>query len=99
MFEKIRDKMREKIRKLDFVMTVHAEEEMENDGLSIFDIEGGILSGEIVERQKDTETGEWKYLIGGKTLDDDDIMIVAKIGPTEKLVIITLYLENYEIEN
>jgi hypothetical protein len=50
MFEKIRDKMREKIRSLEYVVTTHAEEEMENDSLTIFDIESGILTGEIVER-------------------------------------------------
>src|SRR5215213_7436978 len=99
MFEKIRNKMREKIRSLEYVMTVHAEEEMENDNLSIFDVESGILTGEIVERQKDIETGEWKYPVSGKTLDDEDIIVVAKISPTDKLVIITVYLEKYEIEN
>lgn len=68
MFEQIRDKMREKIRSLEYVMTIHAEEEMENDALSIFDVENAVLTGEIVERQKDIETGEWKYLLAGKTL-------------------------------
>lgn len=91
--------MREKIRSLDYVMTLHAEEEMESDDLNIFDIESGILTGGIVERQKDIVTGEWKYLVSGKTLDDSDIIIVVKISPTDKLVIITLYLEDYEIEN
>ena len=80
-------------------MTIHAEEEMENDNLSIFDVENGILKGEIVERQKDAETDEWKYLIAGKTLDEADIIIVTKISPTDKLVIVTVYLENYELEN
>ncbi len=99
MFAKIRDRMREKIRNLEYVMTIHAEEEMENDNLSIFDVENGILTGEIVERQKDTETDEWKYLIAGKTLDETNIIIVAKLSLTDKLVIITVYLENYELEN
>ncbi|HEX9961483.1 MAG TPA: DUF4258 domain-containing protein [Pyrinomonadaceae bacterium] len=91
--------MREQVRDLEYVMTIHAEEEMENDNLSIFDVENGILTGEIVERQKDLETGEWKYLFSGKTLDDEDIIVVAKISPTGKLVIITVYLEKYETEN
>ncbi len=99
MFEQICDKMREKIRSLEYVMTIHAEEEMENDALSIFDVENGILTGEIVERQKDRETGEWKYLIAGKTLDDARIVVVAKLSLTDKLVIITVYFENYEYEN
>ncbi|MDQ3801348.1 MAG: DUF4258 domain-containing protein [Acidobacteriota bacterium] len=99
MFEKVRNKMRERVRNLGYVMTVHAEEEMENDNLSIFDVENGILTGEIVERQKDIETGEWKYLISGKTLEDEDIIVAAKISRTDKLVIITVYLEKYEAEN
>jgi hypothetical protein len=99
MFAKTRDKMREKVRNLEYVMTIHAEEEMVNDDLSIFDVENGILTGEIVERQKDSETDEWKYLIAGKTFDDDDIIIVVKLSETDKLVIITVYLEDYELEN
>lgn len=98
MFEEIRNKMREKVRNLEYVMTIHAEEEMENDVLSIFDVENAILTGEILERQKDAITNEWKYLIGGKTLDDDDIIVVAKISLTEKLVIITVYREKFEYD-
>lgn len=37
--------MQEKIRARQYVMTLHAEEEMNDDGLSIFDIERGILTG------------------------------------------------------
>lgn len=98
MFEEIRNKMREKVRNLEYVMTIHAEEEMENDVLSIFDVENAILTGEILERQKDAITNEWKYLIGGKTLDDDDIIVVAKISLTDKLVIITVYREKFEYD-
>lgn len=99
MFEQIRDKMRERIRSLEYVMTIHAEEEMVNDNLSIFDVENAILSGEIVEQQKDRESDEWKYLVAGKTLDDAGIVVVAKLSLTNKLVIITIYLEDYEYEN
>lgn len=99
MFAKIRDKMREKVRHLEYVMTIHAEEEMENDNLSILDVENAILNGEIVERQRDSETDEWKYLVAGKTFDDAGLIIVAKLSVTDKLVIITVYLEDYEFEN
>ena len=50
--------MRENVRALRYVMTLHAEEEMNNDDLSIFDIEHALLTGQIIERQKDAETGE-----------------------------------------
>ncbi len=64
---------------------------MSDDELTIFDVERGILTGEIVERQKDIQTGEWKYLVKGKTVADDDIIVVGKISLTGKLVIITVY--------
>ena len=44
--------MREAIRTRNYIMTLHAEEEMADDDLSIFDIERIILTGRIVERQK-----------------------------------------------
>lgn len=99
MFEKIRDKMRELIRSLDYVMTIHGEEEMENDNLSILDVENAVLTGEINERQRDEHTAESKYLVVGKTLDDLYITVVAKLGSTGKLVIITVYREEDEYEN
>lgn len=99
MFENIRDKMRDKIRSFDYVMTIHAEEEMENDNLSIFDIENAILTGEIVERQKDGETDEWKYIFASDPIDDEILIVVAKLSVTGKVVIITVFLEDYEYEN
>ena len=44
-------------------MILHAEEEMNNDGLTIYDLESAILTGKIVERQRDRETAELKYCI------------------------------------
>ena len=52
--------MRENVRTNDYIMTIHAEEEMDDDGLTIFDIERSILTGEIIERNKDTVTAEYK---------------------------------------
>ncbi len=91
MFESILAKIREKIRLRQYVMTLHAEEEMSDDELSIFDIERCLLTGEIVERQKDSSTGEWKYLVKGQTIAEDKIVVVLKISPTGKLVFITVY--------
>jgi len=92
MFERILNRMREKIRTRQYVVTLHAEEEMDNDGLSIFDVERGILTGKIIERQKDHNTGEWNYLVEGQTVNDELIFIVTKLSITGKLVIITVYL-------
>jgi len=45
VFERILKRMREKIRNRQYVMTLHAEEEMNADGLTIYDVERGILTG------------------------------------------------------
>lgn len=92
MFHRILIRMRELIRKNQYVMTFHADVEMEADELSIFDIERCILTGRIVERQKDQDTGEWKYVIHGDTTEDVAAAVVAKLGPTDKVVILTVFV-------
>ena len=87
-------RMREKIRKRLYVMTLHAEEEMDNDGLTIYDVESVILTGEIIEQQRDRRTGEHKYLVRGETLDETRVaVVVSKFGLTDRLVILTVYAE------
>ena len=92
MYERILKQMRERIRTRQYVMTLHAEEEMVDDNLSLFDVERGILTGSIIKRQQDQITTEWKYLLEGHTLGGDWIIVVAKLSSTGKLVIITVYL-------
>jgi len=85
--------MRDKVRTRQYIMTLHAEEEMDDDRLSIYDIEHVILSGRIIERQKDPITAEWKYLIQGNTFSEGNVTVAAKLSPTGKLVILTVYTE------
>jgi hypothetical protein len=78
--------LKECVRHNEYVATLHAEEEMDEDELSIFDIERAILTGEIVGRQKDEEKSEWKYLVRGQTVDEGQVIVVAvtsspQIGP------------------
>jgi hypothetical protein len=84
--------MCELVRTSRYVVTVHGVEEMEADGLTVFDIEHCILTGAVLERQTDRRTHEQKYLIRGKTLTGEKAAVVVKIGPTGKLVIVTTYL-------
>jgi len=86
--------MREAVRRRRYVMTTHAEEEMDNDGLTIFDVESVILTGEIIERQRDRRTREPKYLVRGESVDGTrTAVVVSKFGPTDKLVILTVFAE------
>lgn len=91
MYTRILTRFREKIRTRRYVLTLHAEEEMIADGFTVYDVEQGILTGTIVERQRDRQTAEWKYCLRGRTHDDDPIELLAKEGPTGKVVILTVY--------
>lgn len=93
MYDGILKRMQEKVRARQYVLTLHAEEEMNDDDLTIFDVESGILTGKIIKRQKDHATGEWKYLVKGRTLEGAQVVTVGKLSLTNKLVIITVYLE------
>lgn len=92
MFDRVLRKMRELIQTSQYVMTLHAEEEMEADGLNVFDVERCVLTGQIVERQKDRVTGEWKYVIHGETIEGEPAAVVAKLGPTGKAVVLTVFV-------
>ena len=73
-------------------MTYHARKEMNEDGLTIYDVERGILTGEILERQRDRVTGEHKYRLKGETINRSEDEVLAKISPTGRLIIITVYI-------
>ena len=95
MHDNILEKMREYVRTKQYVMTTHAEEEMSDDELTIYDVEHVIFTGKIIERQKDRSQAEWKYLIQGDTLIGNIATVVAKISITSKLVIITVFIGRY----
>src|SRR5437667_4673400 len=61
-----------------YVMTLHGHEEMEAYGLTVYDVEHVILTGRIVERQRDRSRKEWKYLVEGETLQGDAAVVVEQ---------------------
>ena len=85
-------RIRNLVRSLNYVVSVHAAEELEDEDLTILDLENILLTGTIIERQKDRETRETKIVIRGRTLDDRQAEAVVKIGFTGVLYIITVYL-------
>ena len=92
MFARVLHRMRERIRERRYVMTLHAEEEMRADELTIYDVERCILTGHVVERQRDRATSESKYVVQGQALDGTDAAVVVKFSPTRTLVILTTYV-------
>ena len=91
MFDRVLRRMRALVRAGEYVMTLHGHEEMEADGLTVYDVEHVILTGRIIERQRDRRRNEWNYLVEGETLQGDGAVVVSKIGPTKKLVALTAY--------
>jgi hypothetical protein len=91
VLDRILRRLQALVRASEYVMTLHGHEEMEADGLTVYDVEHVILTGRIVERQRDQRRKEWKYLVEGATLAGDAARVVGKIGPTGKLIIVTVY--------
>lgn len=80
------------IRTLNYVVSNHAAEELEDDSLTILDVENIVLSGQIIERQRDAKTREVKCVVSGIAVDGTAAEAVVKLGFTGKLVVITVYL-------
>ncbi len=89
--DKILNRLKECVRENRYIVTLHAEEEMDDDELSVFDVEHTVLTGKIIEKQKDDERNEWKYLVRGETIDSEYVIAAVKISPTGKMVIITVF--------
>jgi hypothetical protein len=84
--------LRQLIRSLRYVVSTHAAEELEDDNLSILDLENIVLTGQVKERQRDLQTRKVKYVVEGVTLDGSAAQVVLKVGFGGRLVVITVYL-------
>jgi Domain of unknown function (DUF4258) len=86
------NRLRDLIRSLNYAVSIHAAEELDDDNLTIFDLENIILTGAIVERQRDRQTHEVKYIVRGYTLSSVPAEAVVKIAPDGTLFVLTVYL-------
>jgi threonine dehydrogenase-like Zn-dependent dehydrogenase len=92
VFERILERMRHLVRDRQYVLTTHGQDAMEDDELIMFDVERCLLAGRIVERQRDRQRHEWKYLVQGPGITGAAMVVVAKIGRPGRLVIVTVYV-------
>lgn len=93
MFERTLSRFRSLIRSGEYLLSIHALEEMAEDDVLTEDVENVILTGGIVERQIDRATRERKYVFLGRDLAGNPIGVVAKIGAVGKVVLLTVYRE------
>jgi Domain of unknown function (DUF4258) len=82
---------RNAVRLAAYDLTYHALDEMEQDRVSVLALESCVLTGSIVERQRDRRTGEWKYLIEGRAQAGHEIALVVKSIPGGKMAVLTVY--------
>ena len=84
-------RIRDCIRSLNYFVSLHAAEELEDDNLTILDLETVLLKGSIVERQRDHATREAKIIVRGKTIDNQGAEVVVKFSRSGALFIVTIY--------
>lgn len=91
MYPRILWQIRALVRRGEYVLSVHAENEMADDGLTDQDLETAILNGKIVRRERDL-LGRPKYVIEGTAMDGRGLTAVAQPFQTRQLIlIITAY--------
>ncbi len=93
MFERMLGRFRSLIRSGEYLLSIHALEEMAEDDVLTEDVENVIVTGSIVERQIDLVTRERKYVFRGRDIPGGSVGLVAKIGAVGKVVVITVYRE------
>ena len=91
MFPRVLAKIKALIRDREYVLSIHAENELADDLFTEQDLETAILNGEITRRERD-RIGRPKYIIEGKAKDQRGITAVVQLVETRQvLVIVTAY--------
>ena len=67
MLDRLLRRFRRLIEEQQYVISTHARDEVAEDRLTDADIECCVLTGSIVERQRDRRTGEWKFVVQGRS--------------------------------
>ena len=89
-------RIRQKIIDRDYYLSVHAEEEMLDDGLERVDIESAILNGNIEKKLTEDVRGT-RYRIQGPATDGRTIRVVCRFQVFGNLILITAYALEVEI--
>ena len=84
-------RIRRSIAESEIVISIHALEELDSDGFTGVDVECCVLTGAIVERQRDLGTAEWKYVIQGRSTSGEECVVVVKWTPTGRVRVLTAF--------
>ncbi len=84
------EQIRNKVRTETYDLTIHARDEMEEDNLTLSDVENAILNGQIRRRERDA-LRRTKYVIESASLDERPVGVVGRFTETSFFLIITVY--------
>jgi len=91
MFPRVLEKIKALVRDGEYVLSIHAQNELADDRFTELDLETAILNGEITRRERD-RIGRPKYIIEGKANDQRGMTTVVQLLETRRvLVIVTAY--------
>ena len=83
--------IRARIRTKHYELTGHAEEEREEDGLAMADLQEAMLTGKVERVLTDDPRGH-RYVVRGTAQDSREIEVVCRFLASGKLRIITVYV-------
>ena len=83
--------MRKAVRAGLVYLTEHARDEMADDSLTFQDVINCILTGAIVDCQRDVGRDENKYVIYGDCVNEGEMEVVAKLTYNKNVGVITVY--------
>jgi hypothetical protein len=91
MYPRVLDKVRALVRQGEYVLSIHAENELADDLFTERDLETAILNGEIVRRQRD-RIGRAIHIIERTANDRRGMTAVVQLLETRQvLVVVTVY--------
>ncbi len=91
MPQNILERIREAIRSSNYDITKHANDEMAEDNLSIYDVEHSVLAGSISKTEHDDARGPRYTIIGDSADAMVRVGVVGRFKETGTFLIITVY--------
>jgi len=82
--------IKQKIIDEDYLLSSHAEEELKDDDLTIYDLENAVLKG-FIEKKLTKDYRGVRYRIEGPSLDGRIIHVICRFKEVSNLLIITVY--------
>lgn len=87
------ERIREKIRTRDYYLSLHAAEELAEDGFERTDMENAVLTGFVQKRLTHDPRGT-RYRIEGTAKDGRTMNVICRFSEIDALVVITVYARN-----